>query len=72
MLGTGVRAKVLDIDTVHNRLSLGLKASYFDSNIDTDGSATEVMLPQCRPCLTNDSVPVAEISEGYLHQTAGA
>ena len=39
-----MRAKVLDIDTVHNRLSLGLKASYFDSNMDTDGNAAEVSL----------------------------
>lgn len=46
-MNAGVRAIVLDVDTAQRRLSLGLKASYFDgagdAEEDGDGKA-EVQL----------------------------
>jgi ribosomal protein S1 len=35
-VNAGVRAMVLDVDTAQRRLSLGLKASYFDGAADAE------------------------------------
>ena len=41
---------VLDVDTVQRRLSLGLKASYFDNVGDAEEEDTQVLLG-CDPAL---------------------
>ena len=44
----GVRAMVLDVDTKQQRLSLGLKASYFSGDDDEDeGGINEVCQSSC-------------------------